>query len=368
MKNRKIIINTNENKYPILIGKNLSFKLGSILSKNSITPSKILFIIDNKVPKKIISKITKSIKKKYQILYFNSNEKNKCQKSINKIIDMLLKNNFNRNDCLISIGGGITGDTAGYAASIFKRGMVYINIPSTLLAQVDASIGGKTGINTKYGKNLIGSFYQPALVISDTNFLKSLPKREILCGYGEIFKHSIIFDRKFFLFLDKNLDKILNLQTPYIENSILKSCIIKKKIVEKDFKEKNLRKTLNLGHTFGHAYEACLGYSRKLNHGEAVILGIASATAFSYLNKLLNFSNYKLILNHISKISKNLKVKKYFNIKSKNKILKYMVNDKKNFDKNINLVLINDIGKVNFKNKYALSKINKFLTHQLKSI
>ena len=368
MKNRKIIINTNENKYPILIGKNLSFKLGSILSKNSITPSKILFIIDNKVPKKIISKITKSIKKKYQILYFNPNEKNKCQKSINKITDILLKNNFNRNDCLISIGGGITGDTAGYAASIFKRGMVYINIPSTLLAQVDASIGGKTGINTKYGKNLIGSFYQPALVISDTNFLKSLPKREILCGYGEIFKHSIIFDRKFFLFLDKNLDKILNLQTPYIENSILKSCIIKKKIVEKDFKEKNLRKTLNLGHTFGHAYEACLGFSRKLNHGEAVILGIASATAFSYLNKLLNFSNYKLILNHISKISKNLEVKKYFNIKSKNKILKYMVNDKKNFDKNINLVLINNIGKVNFKNKYALSKVNKFLTHQLKSI
>ena len=168
------------------------------------------------MPKKIISKITKSIKKKYQILYFNSNEKNKCQKSINKIIDILLKNNFNRNDCLISIGGGITGDTAGYAASIFKRGMVYINIPSTLLAQVDASIGGKTGINTKYGKNLIGSFYQPALVISDTNFLKSLPIREILCGYGEIFKHSIIFDRKFFLFLDKNLDKILKLQTPYI--------------------------------------------------------------------------------------------------------------------------------------------------------
>ena len=368
MKNRKIIINTNEGRYPILIGKNISFSLGSILNQNSILPSKILFVIDAKVPKKIVAKILKSIKKKYQIFYFNSSEKNKSQKSIYKIIDILLKNNFNRNDCLISIGGGITGDTAGYAASIYKRGMIYINIPSTLLAQVDASIGGKTGINSKYGKNLIGTFYQPKLVITDTIFLKSLPKREILCGYGEIFKHSIIFDKKFFLFLDKHVEKILNLKTPYIESSILKSCLIKKKIVEKDFKERNLRKALNLGHTFGHAYEAYLGYSKKLNHGEAVILGIASATKFSYLKKILNFKNYKLILDHISKINKNLFLKKYFNIKSKNKIIKYMANDKKNFDKNINLVLINKIGEVNFKNKYTISEIDKFLRVQLKSI
>ena len=137
---------------------------------------------------------------------------------------------------------------------------------------MDASIGGKTGINSKYGKNLIGSFYQPKLVISDISFLKSLPKREILCGYAEIFKHSIISNRKFFYFLDKNIKKF-KFKNTIIEKSIYKSCIIKKKLVEKDFKEKNLRKILNFGHTFGHAYEACLGYSSKLNHGEAVILG-----------------------------------------------------------------------------------------------
>ena len=119
----------------------------------------------------------------------------------------MLKNNFNRNDCLIALGGGIVGDVSAFAASIFKRGLKFVNIPSTLLAQVDSSIGGKTGINSKFGKNLIGSFYQPSLVIIDINFLKSLPKREINCGYAEIFKHSIISDNEFFNFLIKNFKK-----------------------------------------------------------------------------------------------------------------------------------------------------------------
>ena len=125
---------------------------------------------------------------------------NKNFKNVNKIINILLKKNFHRNDCLISVGGGITGDISGFAASIYKRGLKFINIPSTLLAQVDSSIGGKTGINSKYGKNSIGSFYQPNLVISDTNFLKTLPKREIICGYAEILKHSLISRKKIFSF------------------------------------------------------------------------------------------------------------------------------------------------------------------------
>ena len=130
-----------------------------------------------------------------------------------------LSKNFNRNDCVISIGGGITGDVSGFAASIFKRGLKFINIPTTLLSQVDSSIGGKTGINSKYGKNLIGAFYQPSLVISDIVFLKSLPKREIICGYGEILKHAIIADKKFFSFLDINGSQILNLKSPFNRKS-----------------------------------------------------------------------------------------------------------------------------------------------------
>ena len=130
------------------------------------------------------------------------------------ILNKLLEKNFSREDCLISIGGGITGDISGFAASLFKRGLQFINIPSTLLSQVDSSIGGKTGVNTIHGKNLIGSFYQPKIVISDINFLKTLPKREIVCGYGEVLKHSLIANKNFYNFLSRNVEKILKLKTP----------------------------------------------------------------------------------------------------------------------------------------------------------
>ena len=242
----KLQIKTGNQKYPIFIGYNILNKLKLILKKNLVNFNKCLVVADKNVPKKLINKILNSLpKKKISVYYFNSSEKNKSQKSINNILSILLSKNFNRNDCVISIGGGITGDVSGFAASMFKRGLKFINIPTTLLSQVDSSIGGKTGINSKYGKNLIGAFYQPSLVISDIIFLKSLPKREIVCGYGEILKHAIIADRKFFSFLDKNGSQVLNLKSPLIEKAIFKSCSIKKKIVEADEKEIGLRKILN---------------------------------------------------------------------------------------------------------------------------
>jgi len=217
----KLQINTSNHKYPIIIGSGLISKLPKLLSYNSIKFNKCLLVIDNKIPKTLINKLIKSLPKKKTIIYlFKAKELNKNQMNVNKILETLLENNFNRNDCLISVGGGITGDVSGFASSIFKRGIKFINIPTTLLAQVDSSIGGKTGINSSHGKNLIGSFYQPSLVITDINFLKTLPKREIVCGYGEILKHSLIANKKFFLFLNKNAFKVLNLKSPFIEKSI----------------------------------------------------------------------------------------------------------------------------------------------------
>ena len=198
---------------------------------------------------------------------------------------------------------------------MFKRGLKFINIPTTLLAQVDSSIGGKTGINNKYGKNLVGSFFQPDLVVSDINLLTTLPKREIVCGYGEIFKHSLIANKKIFDYLDKNKFKVLNLQSPYIEKAIADSCKIKKTIVQEDEKEKKLRKVLNLGHTFAHAYEAALRYSKKLNHGEAVILGITSAAKFSLENKFLKIKKYNKILSHINHLNLPNNLNKFFSKK-----------------------------------------------------
>ena len=180
MKSKKIIIKTSSQKYPIIIGSDLISKLSYIFKKNSVNFKKCLLIIDIGVPKKFISKIKKSLKNQKTYLYFIlTNEKNKNQKTVNKIIDFLLKKNFSRQDCLITIGGGITGDIGGFAASLFKRGIQYINLPTTLLAQVDSSIGGKTGVNTIHGKNTIGSFYQPKIVISDSSFYKLFLKEKL---------------------------------------------------------------------------------------------------------------------------------------------------------------------------------------------
>jgi 3-dehydroquinate synthase/shikimate kinase/3-dehydroquinate synthase len=334
----KLNVKTGNQKYPIFIGNNILKKLKIILKKNSINFNQCLIIVDTNVPKKLLDKVLHSLpKNKISLHYFSSNEKNKNQKNVNNILSILLSKNFNRNDCVISIGGGITGDVSGFAASIFKRGLKFINIPTTLLSQVDSSIGGKTGINCKYGKNLIGTFYQPSLVISDIVFLRSLPKREIICGYGEILKHAIISDKKFFSFLDKHGSQILNLKSPLVEKAIFKSCYIKKKVVEADEKEMGIRKILNFGHTFAHAYEATLGYSKKLNHGEAVILGIKSAAKFSLLNNILSIKEFNLIKDHLKKLNLPRSVNKFFSIKDLNKILSFMKKDKKNNTNKINL-------------------------------
>jgi 3-dehydroquinate synthase len=366
MSSIKLQIKTNNQKYLIFIGNGVISKLTKLLKENSINFNQCLIIIDNNVPKIFIKKILKLFSKKQTVIhYFKASEINKNQKSVDKILSILLKKNFNRNDCLISIGGGITGDVSGYASSIFKRGLKFVNIPTTLLAQVDSSIGGKTGINTKYGKNLIGAFYQPNLVISDTNFLKTLPKRELVCGYGEILKHALIADRKLFSFLNANGQKILNLKSPYIEKSIYQSCYIKKKVVEADEKELNLRKILNFGHTFAHAYEATLGYSKKLNHGEAVILGIKTASKFSFLNKFLKISEFKMIENHLNNLNLPNNINKFFKKKNLNKIISFMKKDKKNNTKKINLVLLKKIGYPIYNTQFEQKRINLFLKKEL---
>jgi 3-dehydroquinate synthase/shikimate kinase/3-dehydroquinate synthase len=366
MKPIKLIIKTNTEKYPIIIGSNLISKAAFLIKDNLIQFKKCLLILDKNVPTQMVSKLKKSFANKNTSIYLlKANEKNKNQKTINNILEILLKKNFSRNDCLIAIGGGITGDIGSFAASIFKRGMQFINIPTTLLSQVDSSVGGKTGINTKYGKNLVGSFYQPKLVISDSLFLKSLPKREIICGYGEILKHSLIANKKFYNFLNKNFLNILNLRSPFIEKSIFESCKIKKKVVEKDEKEKNLRKILNFGHTFAHSYEATLNYSKKLNHGEAVLLGINTALEFSFKNKLLRSRDYYLIKDHIQKSNLPNNLKDYFSSKHLNQILSFMLKDKKNNSEKINLVLLKKIGYPIINKYFSKDELKRFLAKEL---
>ena len=358
----KLHVETETQKYPIFIGKNLCSKIAQLIKKNKIYSKQYLLIVDKNLHKSSISIIKKSLKqKRVFVYYFNASETNKNINSINKILENLLNKNFSRDDCIISIGGGITGDVAGFAASLFKRGLKFVNVPTTLLSQVDSSIGGKTGVNTKYGKNLIGSFYQPNLVISDINFLKTLPKREIVCGYGEILKHSLIGNKKFFNYLNKNSKKILNLSSPFLEKAIYESCKIKKRVVQKDEKENKLRKILNFGHTFAHAYEATLGFSKKLNHGEAVILGIKTALYFSLQERIIKENEFRSIMDHIKNSNLPASVNKFFNLKDLSKILTFMTLDKKNNSNKISLVLLKRIGDPIINKEYSKKYLSLFL-------
>ena len=366
MKDKKLIIKTSAEKYPVIIGFNLINNLQKIINKNSINFKKCLIVIDSNISQKKINTIKKNLKnKKVYIHIFKSSEINKNQKNVDLILRILLNKNFSRKDCLISLGGGITGDVSGYAASIFKRGLQFINIPTTLLSQVDSSIGGKTGINTIHGKNLIGNFYQPKLVLSDSVFLSTLPKREIVCGYGEILKHSLIANKKFYVFLNKNLNKILSLKTPFIEKAIFESCKIKKSIVEKDEKEMNLRKILNFGHTFGHAFEAALGYSKKLNHGEAIILGIQMSLKFCRKIDIIRKNDFISIINHLKNPDLPSNIKKYFSLKDIEKILSFMSKDKKNNSSKINLILLKKVGSTIIKTEFSKKTLRSFLKKEL---
>ncbi len=358
-------IKTKSKNYNIYVGKNILNQFNKIIKKEKINFKKCLMVVDKNVPNTFIKKIKSKIDLKIKIVYlFNASEKNKNLATVNYILKLLLKNNFTRSDMIICLGGGIAGDVSAFAASIYKRGLKFINIPSTLLSQVDSSIGGKTGVNNKFGKNLIGSFYQPDLVISDTKLLQSLTRREMICGYAEILKHSLIKNKKLFLFLDKNLENILNIKNKFIEKAILESCKIKKQIVEKDENETNLRKILNFGHTFGHAFEATLNYSKKLNHGEAVLYGIFSATKFSKKHIKLNNIDYELILSHLYKLD-FINFNKIFKKKHLVKIINFMSSDKKNTSNNINIITIKKIGSVDIHNQYRISEIKKFFQSEL---
>jgi len=356
----KIKVKNLNSNYSIIIGKDILKLIPSKIKTLFPHARKIALVVDKKIPKKFTKKL-KLYLKKYEIYIFkySVNEKFKSFINVNKLVEKCLFNNFNRNDVLISFGGGIIGDFSAFAASIIKRGINFVNIPTTLLAQVDSSIGGKTGVNSKLGKNLIGTFYQPKLVVSDVELLKSLPQRELVCGYAEILKHSLILKNNFFNWLKLNSKTILiNKNLDLIKQAIIKSCKIKLFFVNKDIHEKNIRMILNFGHTFAHAIEVQNNYSKKINHGEAVIMGMMLAAKLSYYKKVCSLKT----LNQLQNIykSNNLKhnIKKIFKKKEYNKIVEHMTNDKKNNDKKINLILLKKIGQTTLPNAYKISTMD----------
>jgi 3-dehydroquinate synthase len=359
MKIQEIKFKKLDHNYSIFIGNNAIDLLPKKLTIVSPKVKKIALIIDTKIPNKFRKKIKNKLKKyELLILPFSASEKNKSFKKVSFYLNKILEKDFNRSDLIIALGGGITGDVAGFVASIFKRGINFINIPTTLLAQVDSAIGGKTGVNSIQGKNLVGSFYQPKLVISDTSFLNSLPKKEIICGYAEILKHSLIKDKKFFHWLKDNTKNIFLKKSKELAYAIKKSCLIKIYFVNRDVHEKNLRMILNFGHTFAHAIEVENNYSKKITHGEAVLSGMILASRLSFLKKVCNIK----IVNEIVQIYKDNNLaytyKKYSKQNEIKKLIPYLKNDKKNNDDKINFILLKEIGKTSLPNKYKISLSN----------
>jgi len=302
---------------------------------------KIAIITNPKVSGLHLKKLLNSIEaNEIYIISVADGEKYKNQESINFILDRMFDHQLNRKSLIIAFGGGVIGDMAGYVASIFQRGIDFIQIPTTLLSQVDSSVGGKTGINNRYGKNLIGAFHQPLSVYIDTSFLKTLPSREFGAGFAEIVKMAVIFDKKFFEFLENNsLEEEKNLK-----KAIKRSVELKAEVVAKDEKESGVRASLNYGHTFCHVIENLTNYTTFL-HGEAVSIGINMANKLSIKLGLMNKEESKRVLNVLQK--QNLPIS--YKIENVEKFYQSFFLDKKSTDSKIKFVLPVGIGSFCFR-------------------
>ena len=353
---KKIIkIETSNKNYNIVIQKN---SILSAISAEEKFNKKIFIIIDTKVSYKIKS-LEKN--KNFHFIKIKASEKIKSFEMYEKIILMLLKLKIDRDSTLIAIGGGTIGDLSGFIANTIMRGVRYVLMPTTLLSQVDSSIGGKNGINSRYGKNLIGTFFQPNKVIIDTSILSTLPKKEIVSGYAEILKHALIKDNNFYAWLKKNYSDIFKLKEPFITKAIISSIKIKAYFVQMDEKEKLInsssRAMLNFGHTFGHALEALNSYSSKLSHGEAVAIGMALACKISFKKNLITKKDYYDLINHLKNVNLPFEDKR---IKSP-KLYNLMLMDKKNTNCKINLILLQKIGVAYYERGLSKKEIKNYL-------
>ncbi|MFC1768136.1 3-dehydroquinate synthase [Nanoarchaeota archaeon] len=350
------VVNVNlkkrvDNSYPIYIGSNLTKFISSDLKKKKFG-NQYLIISCTTSGKLFGKKLLQSLRKKgliANLLIFKEGEQNKNLRTYSKIIEKVNTYGLDRKSAIIALGGGIPGDVAGLVAATYMRGINFIQIPTTLLAMVDSSIGGKVGVDLKYVKNAAGAFHHPKAVYIDTAYLKTLPPRQLSCGLAEVIKYGVIYDEKFFNSLDrriKNIRKKENLI--YI---IKKSCKIKSTIVQKDEFEENLRVIVNYGHTVGHAIESLSNY-RSFNHGEAISIGMNVAARISNLLGLMSKKDIKRQNDLIVKAGLPIKFPKI----NTNAVINELHKDKKAYGNNIVFTLPEKIGKAKkVKGKYRIN-------------
>ena len=344
---RTVKVPLGDRSYSIKIGNELLPNLGKECRRLKLG-TRCALITDSKVgpiySKTAMSSLRKSGFEPIEIRV-PAGETAKSLKTIQSSYDKLAKHRIERSSFIVALGGGVVGDMAGFLAASYLRGIGFVQVPTTLLSQVDSSVGGKVGVNLKAGKNLVGAFYQPRLVLCDLNTIKTLPKRELRAGLAEVIKYGIIEDSKLFQRIERKMSNLLSLDTIEMAYIVARSCQIKAKIVEQDETENGLRAILNYGHTIGHALEAISSYGKFL-HGEAISIGQVAASKIS--RDLLGLSQSEVDRIEALFTAAGLPTKIHLSKNEMKKLLAAMKLDKKVTDGKVNFVLANTIGKVSF--------------------
>lgn len=355
---KKIDVGLGDRSYPIMVHAGLLDDVGRDLKKRAIG-KRYVVISDDRVASLYGKQLLGSLEKEglhCDLLTFSHGEASKNLMTVAELTSSLARLGVDRKDCLVALGGGVTGDITGFVAASYMRGVTFVQVPTTLLAQVDSSVGGKTGVDIPEGKNLVGAFYQPKAVYIDSRVLQSLPFAELLNGLAEVIKYGVIYDRPFFDFLGQHRQQILDLDLPVIEDVILRCCEIKAAVVAADEKEADLRRILNYGHTLGHAVEAASDFS--IAHGMAVAMGMVAANKLAVGKSLLSSEEAMVIQKLIADFKLPVQIPKNLD---QNEMKSFLKTDKKAVSGKPFFVLPTCIGKVTITDDVAEELVDSVL-------
>ncbi len=359
----KVFVDLGPRAYDILIGHALIEQAGTRLAE-MFPQCRFGIITDSEVEQAQLPRLVTALEGaglEHTIISVPHGEATKCYDRLSEVVDAILEARLERGDIILALGGGVIGDLAGFAAAITRRGMAFVQIPTSLLAQVDSSVGGKTGINSKYGKNLVGAFHQPKLVLADLGVFETLPQRQFASGFAEVVKYGLIDDEDFFFWLEENLSEILS-GGPARAEAIARSCQAKARFVIADEFEGGVRALLNLGHTFGHALEAATDYSDRLLHGEGVAIGMMLAHRFSARMGLAPSQDITRIERHLQNAGLPTTLSDIpGELASTDKLMHHITQDKKVTRGRLNFILTRGIGKAFIANDVEPGEIATFL-------
>jgi len=366
---RTVRVALGERSYDVVIGPGLIAELADLATRH-FGDVRFAIVTDEHVARDHLDGLADAFERAGRLrtkVVLPAGEKTKSFGQLQFLTEALLAGEVERRDVVIALGGGVVGDLAGFAAAILRRGVRFLQVPTSLLAQVDSSVGGKTGINTPQGKNLAGAFHQPGLVLADTASLDTLPDREMRAGYAEVVKYGLLGDRAFYDWLDDNLSAVLAREPAAVVRAVARSVEMKAEIVARDETETGERQLLNLGHTFGHALEAFTGYSDRLLHGEGVAIGMCLAFRLSEAIGAAPPQTAARVAAHIKAAGLPTRIQDIAggDLPSAEMMVELMGQDKKVRDGQLTFILVRGIGEAFITREVDRAEVTAFLTGQL---